>query len=1027
MGDFDLLEQIETSLSISKIGIEEFAESDQFCDKPLYPRQKLLLKLLFLEELTGPEEDVLDFWIAGGRGGDEITISPNIRARVSWLRERGYNHFREVVLVGGRRSSKGFCTGMALGKVMWDTLQLQDPGRHYGIDPDKDIYFSCVAGSEAQAKEFQYADFSSTIGSCKAFEPYVAKDLETEFRISTPEDLRRISQRKQRGGRSEKDIAKLRGKALAANAGTLRGSATMALVIDEMAHMIPGESKASADQVYNAATPALDQFGKDGIIFCNSSPYSKVGMFYERHLDAMLPYNENHEPGALLGQDKTNGSPLGFTLQYPSWALFEGYKRYKSKWQPDHQFKKAITVSADWDKEDKDIDGSDLHSEDDKAQITIAKAAEASNPETYKVERRGRFAEVTDAYLNPAMVDRVFLGVPNGYTSDGRQQLLELRLNMGEGATNLFKYKFHLDPSSTTAGFGFAIAHLEQFEDRNGQQSPHVIFDLIKRWNPKDFPGSTIKWDYVINEIIMFADIFRPIEITFDQFQSAEPIQTLQYALMDRGIEGVAVYEKTATLEHNWFRAETFKTAINHGLVHAPIDVLTIDPYGPDQELKFLQQKATGGRYPRVDKQSIGPVQTKDMADCYDDQTEVLTWTGWKLFRDVLDDDFVATRSELGELEFQVPTDRICRKAPELLVHETDRLNFAVTPRHNMLVKTRGEWAYHLEPLEDLDGKVYQVPKTNNPRERHIDDPFAWIAGFWLGDGKKRHHASNGVQISQSKTDMFDLIEERIVELRLPYRTWTSGKERVWHITSKELRTYLDRLIEDDELRLPWFKNWTIESKRNLLEGLLESDGCNSKAQGRHIGFYNTSRKLVDDVQVLLIHLGMCGRVKLSSPKGFKTNLGIRTKDLWYVHIDLKKEALLKTERIRRVPYDGYVYCLTVPYSTLLTRRKGVVQWGGNCMMECVEYLIGNQLQTLMRNRAVEAVMSPGAAGGFRIGGDAKAHLDGLNPNLAGYYGGLGREGEQRKAGYGTVIPSRASIGGRRGMNRGVSRRSRGR
>jgi hypothetical protein len=33
-------------------------------------------------------------------------------------------------------------------------------------------------------------------------------------------------------------------------------------------------------------------------------------------------------------------------------------------------------------------------------------------------------------------------------------------------------------------------------------------------------------------------------------------------------------------------------------------------------ELKFLQQIATGGKFPRVEKQDIGPVQTKDMADC---------------------------------------------------------------------------------------------------------------------------------------------------------------------------------------------------------------------------------------------------------------------------------------------------------------------------------------------------------------------------------------------------------------------------
>lgn len=616
---FDLLEQVESSLKTANISVAEFAESDQYCDKPLYPRQKLLLKIMFLEELDGAEEDVLDYWIAGGRNGGEITISPNIRERTQYLRDHGYRHFREIDLVGGRRASKGFVTGIAMGKVMWDTLQLQDPGRYYGIDPDKDIYFSCVAGSESQAKEFQYADFSSTVESCKAFEPYLAKSLETEFRVSTPEDLRKLQQRKSRGSKIEKDIARLRGKALAANAGTLRGSATMAICIDEMAHMIIGEAKASADQVYNAATPALDQFRKDGIIFCNSSPYSKVGMFYERYVHAMVPFDPALMPGEEIDADRHNGDPLTFTFQYPSWALFEGYEK-----DPQRRFRHAITVSPDWDLDEKNPDGTDKWSEDDKAEIVKARTVEASNPETYKVERRGKFAEVTDAYLNPAMVDRMFQGVPVGWDEQVREdgtrvkliKLAPFRVNLGDRATNLFKYKFHLDPSSTTAGFGFAIAHTERFEDPDGNLVPHVVFDLVKRWNPKDHPGHTIQWKIVIDEIIGFADIFRPVEITFDQFQSAEPIQTLKYSLLERGIETISVYEKTATLEHNWFRAENFKTAMNHGLIHVPADVTAIEPYGPDQELKFLQQKNTGGRYPRVDKQDVGPVQTKDMADC---------------------------------------------------------------------------------------------------------------------------------------------------------------------------------------------------------------------------------------------------------------------------------------------------------------------------------------------------------------------------------------------------------------------------
>jgi len=115
----DLLEQALNQLAPKKVGIQEFSESSDFCGKNLFPAQTVLLKLIFLEELTGPEEDILNYWIEGGRNGTEIMISPNVRERVEWLRENDYPHFREVALVGGRRSSKGFMTGLAMASVMW--------------------------------------------------------------------------------------------------------------------------------------------------------------------------------------------------------------------------------------------------------------------------------------------------------------------------------------------------------------------------------------------------------------------------------------------------------------------------------------------------------------------------------------------------------------------------------------------------------------------------------------------------------------------------------------------------------------------------------------------------------------------------------------------------------------------------------------------------------------------------------------------------------------------------------------------
>ena len=116
MSDLDLLGQLEANFNRKEVGIAEFAESKEFCGRILYPRQRLLLKLFFLEELTEEEERILDLWIAGGRNNNEIEICPNIRERIQWCKDNGYKHFREIVLVGGRRCSKGFITGLSISK-----------------------------------------------------------------------------------------------------------------------------------------------------------------------------------------------------------------------------------------------------------------------------------------------------------------------------------------------------------------------------------------------------------------------------------------------------------------------------------------------------------------------------------------------------------------------------------------------------------------------------------------------------------------------------------------------------------------------------------------------------------------------------------------------------------------------------------------------------------------------------------------------------------------------------------------------
>ena len=597
-GSLDIVGEIKRNLYAKNIGIQEFAESSDYCGKQLYPLQRVFLKLVFLEEMEGWEEDALTWMINGGRNG-EITLSKDIRARRDWCREQGYEHFSQVDLVGGRRSSKGFITALAGGYKLFKVQQIPDPGAYYGMDIDKQIEFSCIAAAFEQAKTRQFADFYSVLTRCKALEPYISKRQEEMITIRVQTDIENIANMQNSGIKVARDFAKLRVLPLAANADTLRGSASIVMVFDEMAFMMPGESRSSAQQVYTAAEPSLAQFGYHALVFCNSSPYTKIGMFYELVEQALRPINK--------GTDETEVFPMRFAFKFPSWALYD-------KWwlDPQKRYTNAIMVSPNWkDQLESNVEESTL----DKISLGKRQAEqlkEKAQPDTYKVEYRANWAEVLDAYLNPDKVDLAFSGIlPGGRTHA-----------MTSGGTYIYDYAAHCDPSSTTAGFGYAMGHVEEFEDETGVWpdglARHVVFDKVMRWNPEDFPGGVINYISVRQDIAREIDLYSPKIVTFDQYNSAGLMQELREDIRRMNNFDTRIAEVTATQAVNWNRWEAFKTALYLDLVHVPPDCF-INGFDHSEyaalELKFLQEIQTG-QTKRVDKQTLGPIQTKDIADC---------------------------------------------------------------------------------------------------------------------------------------------------------------------------------------------------------------------------------------------------------------------------------------------------------------------------------------------------------------------------------------------------------------------------
>lgn len=597
-----------------------FVISPEYLDRSnIYPRQATLLKIIFLRDdlLTAYDHRVIDEWEQTFRETGNEGIVPGVRERIQWLKERGHKWFRETLLVMGRRAGKGHISGLSMSYVLWHYMAKGDPQKYYGVDRDKKLVAMVFAGKRDQAKATVWQDAVNYITGSTCFAPYIRAPLQAEkLSIYAPNDFLRMKKRADQG--LNPDDINMATFELVPKESTLmagRGPTSFSQAWDEMAHVVASGANRSAQDVYDAAKPSLDQFGKDAFIIEPSSPWQMLGQFYTNYCNALLLDEETGEPVY----------PEMLMVQLPSWAIYED-------WERAHQIE---IFPPDFMGDLGEYEGlprptfeplrGAIQAYDDQ----MAREEQA-NPETFKVERRSHFAVALDAYLNEQKVKNIFKPWPGRDSRYGPSVLVQQH----KGRLDI-DYTAHGDPSTVNANFGLALAHAEMGPD----DRLHVVFDRIHHFEPGNFQDHIIDYD-MVEEWIWdnFMKPFMPNVMSFDQFNSAQVIQRLGKKSRRSGLPKITqVHEKTATKQRNWQRAEIFKTAINMGWVHAPSTETSSSYELAELELRFLQEKNGV-----VDHPDSGPVRTKDISDAMQECVMAL-----------IGDQIVSMRQELGAMRPQ--------------------------------------------------------------------------------------------------------------------------------------------------------------------------------------------------------------------------------------------------------------------------------------------------------------------------------------------------------------------------------------
>jgi len=371
--------------------------------------------------------------------------------------------------------------------------------------------------------------------------------------------------------------------------------------------------------------------------------------------------------------------------------------------------------------------------------------------------------------------------------------------------------------------------------------------------------------------------------------------------------------------------------------------------------------------------------------DCFDADTEVLTRNGWKRWPDVSAHDELATvHLPTDQIQYQCPLHLIDRPYDGDMVQlKGARIDILVTPNHRMVtLKKRHEpqpdgtrrWNFDVPPGITLakDLTVHHAIKLNatwaGEARRTIHIPasvncfghdiepardvdavdLAAFFGWWVSEGsvfQGRSRTQGNLRHRVEVTQIKPVSRQRLVAVlaRLPWRFRTTGKAFV--ATSKQLYDLvLPAGRRQPERCVPqWIKDARPEVIAAFVDAAIDGDGWIQCRQAHHRAsraYATTSRRLADDMQELFIKLGRAATMRIVQPDGWtiQGRSGQRCLTQYHVCERLASRAYLdgggNGQRGffgKRVPYQGRVYCATVPNGTLILRRGGKTFIAGNC------------------------------------------------------------------------------------------------
>lgn len=341
----------------------------------------------------------------------------------------------------------------------------------------------------------------------------------------------------------------------------------------------------------------------------------------------------------------------------------------------------------------------------------------------------------------------------------------------------------------------------------------------------------------------------------------------------------------------------------------------------------------------KTDAKSKGGTSTP--YGCYAAETEILTKTGWKTHPRLKDDEAVAAFDpSTGQLKWETPTAfHAYDYAGNLTEWATKATNALVTPNHRMLVRPGWpsgrdrSWDFiEAQRITTADWLLASAASPPDDEGDHdVTDDWASFLGWFVAEGSLQQKA---IRISSTEP-LASKIRE--VAARLGLRSWEKTYNRSTAASPRKPITQFvfrepglaDHLalcgIGAGSKRIPSeVFDWDLDHRQVFLDALIEGDG-HQYSEGAWV-LTTKSQALADDTQRLAILNGLHADVR---PR----HTTYKSEPYLYYHVQItdRMNTWFRPDRSARdVPYEGVVYCLTVPSGAYITRLDGRMAIHGN-------------------------------------------------------------------------------------------------